>query len=45
MPSNTTAHVSLPLALPALRGRFGDWTYYSTVIPVPELAERVSFGN
>lgn len=45
MPSNSTAHVSLPMALPALRGRFGDWTYYSTVIPLPDLAERVSFGN
>jgi DNA sulfur modification protein DndB len=34
-----------PLALPALRGTFGDWTYYSTVVPMPELAQRVSFAD
>lgn len=33
------------LALPALRGTFGDWTYYSAVVPLPELAERVAFAN
>lgn len=34
-----------PLALPALRGTFGDWTYYSAVVPMPELARRVSFAD
>ncbi|MDR2875712.1 MAG: DGQHR domain-containing protein [Methylobacillus sp.] len=34
-----------PLALPALRGKFGDWTYYSAVIPLAELANRVSFDS
>jgi DNA sulfur modification protein DndB len=33
------------LALPALRGAFGDWTYYSAVIPLAELAKRVAFAN
>ena len=45
MPSSTTEQAGAPLALPALRGRFGDWTYYSTVVPLAELAARVSFGN
>ena len=35
---------SSSLALPALRGTFGDWVYYSAVIPLPELAKRVAFG-
>jgi len=42
MPSNDT---TLPLALPALRGTFGDWTYYSAVIPLAELAKRVAFAG
>ncbi|MGQ3050902.1 MAG: DGQHR domain-containing protein [Roseateles sp.] len=33
------------IALPALRGNFGDWTYYSAVVPLPELAARVAFAN
>lgn len=45
MPSSVTAKADQPLALPALRGTFGDWTYYSAVVPLPELARRVSFGN
>ena len=45
MPSNNSENVGRSLALPALRGRFGDWTYYSAVIPLSELADRVSFGN
>lgn len=42
MPSNET---TLSLALPALRGTFGDWTYYSVVIPLAELAKRVAFAS
>lgn len=42
MPSNDTTS---PLALPALRGTFGDWTYYSAVIPLAELANRVDFAS
>lgn len=45
MPSSTNTPQCMPLALPALRGGFGDWTYYSAVVPLPELAARVSFAN
>jgi DNA sulfur modification protein DndB len=34
-----------PTTIPALRGTFGDWTYYSTVLPLGEIAERVSFAD
>lgn len=45
MPSNDT-HTSIQaLALPALRGTFGDWTYYSAVIPLEEIAKRVAFAS
>lgn len=45
MPSSVAVKSNLALALPALRGTFGDWTYYSTVVSLPELARRVAFGN
>lgn len=45
MPSNVATSSKQALALPALRGTFGDWTYYSAVVSLPELARRVSFGN
>lgn len=45
MPSNDTPHNTQPLALPALRGTFGDWTYYSAIIPLAELAKRVAFAS
>lgn len=45
MLSNVAVKSNQALALPALRGTFGDWTYYSAVVPLPELARRVSFGN
>ena len=46
MPSSTKHSAQHEaLALPALRGTFGDWTYYSTVVPMPELAQRVSFAD
>ena len=41
MPSNEIPS----LALPALRGTFGDWTYYSAVVPLVELAKRVAFAS
>lgn len=31
--------------LPALRGLFGDWAYYSCLMSLRELAERVSFAS
>ncbi len=33
------------LRLPALRGRMGDWTYYVAVVPMPEIAKRVTFAE
>lgn len=45
MPSSAPVKSYEALALPALRGTFGDWTYYSAVVSLPELARRVSFGN
>ncbi|MFY9260776.1 MAG: DNA sulfur modification protein DndB [Gallionella sp.] len=45
MPSNNINPSCSSLALPALRGTFGDWTYYSAVVPLTELAKRVAFAN
>ncbi|RWP51057.1 DGQHR domain-containing protein [Mesorhizobium sp.] len=36
---------SKPLILPALRGFFGNWVYYSCLMPVPEIAGRVKFAT
>jgi DNA sulfur modification protein DndB len=33
------------LLIPALRGIFGDWIYYSCVIPMQEAAQRIDFAN
>ena len=33
------------LQLPALRGKFGDWIYYSCVMRMPELANRVDYAE
>ena len=33
------------LVLPALRGVMGDWTYYSALVDLQELAERVKFAD
>ncbi len=33
------------LILPALRGNFGDWIFYSCLMPVFELGERVSYAQ
>ena len=34
-----------PLVLPALRGVMGDWTYYSALVDLQQLAERVEFAD
>jgi DNA sulfur modification protein DndB len=34
-----------PLVLPALRGRFGDWVYYSCLMPLGELGRRVDYAQ
>lgn len=33
------------LYIPALRGVFGDWVYYSCLIPTADVAERVDFAD
>jgi DNA sulfur modification protein DndB len=33
------------LVLPAIRGRFGDWIYYSCLMPIDELGNRVSYAE
>jgi DNA sulfur modification protein DndB len=33
------------LALPALRGHMGDWVYYSALMPMSEIAARVSMAQ
>lgn len=45
MLSDANASAETPISLPALRGTFGDWTYYSAVVPLSELAARVSFAD
>jgi DNA sulfur modification protein DndB len=30
---------------PALRGRFGDWVYYSSLMPLKDVARRLSFAD
>ena len=34
-----------PLILPALRGVMGDWTYYSALVDIRQLANRVEFAD
>ena len=34
-----------PLYIPALFGQMGDWTYFSTIMQLSEVAKRVSFAN
>lgn len=45
MPSEKPSRLTAGIALPALRGSFGDWTYYSAVMQLSALAERVSFAD
>lgn len=34
-----------PIRLPALQGQFGEWTYYSAVMPLSEVRDRVGFAQ
>jgi DNA sulfur modification protein DndB len=34
-----------PLSIPAIRGKMGNWIYYSCVMPMSELARRVNFAK
>ena len=34
-----------PILLPALRGQFGDWVYYSAIMPLSEVKERIGFAR
>lgn len=34
-----------PLVLPAIRGSIGDWIYYSCLMPIEEVSERVQFAE
>lgn len=34
-----------PLTLPCLRGTFGDWIYYTTLMPMKEVEARVHFAT
>jgi DNA sulfur modification protein DndB len=34
--------INVPISLPCLRGRMGDWFYYVTVLPFDEVKNRVS---
>lgn len=37
--------VQSALTIPALRGNFGDWIYYSCLIPISEVGARVSYAD
>ena len=34
-----------PILLPALQGHFGDWIYYSAIMPLSEVKERIGFAS
>ncbi|TMN24160.1 DNA sulfur modification protein DndB [Pseudoxanthomonas sp. X-1] len=34
-----------PMVLPALRGQFGDWVYYTCLFPIRELGLRVDYAH
>ena len=34
-----------PIFLPALQGKFGDWIYYSAIMPLSEVKERIGFAQ
>ena len=40
-----SAHNAGPFVLPALRGVMGDWTYYSALVDLQQLADRVDFAD
>ncbi len=34
-----------PILLPALQGQFGDWVYYSAIMPLSEVNDRIGFAR
>ena len=34
-----------PILLPALQGHFGNWVYYSAIMPLSEVKERIGFAS
>jgi DNA sulfur modification protein DndB len=40
-----TASANSRLFLPALRGQMGDWEYFSCLVPIQEVANRVKFAE
>ena len=34
-----------PILLPALQGQFGDWIYYSAIMPLSEVKDRIGFAR
>lgn len=34
-----------PILVPALQGQFGDWIYYSAIMPLSEVKERIGFAR
>ena len=40
-----TSELPQPLVLPALRGMMGDWIYYSCLMDLPTLADRVDYAD
>jgi len=37
--------INKQIFLPALRGTMGEWTYYSCLVPLKELSDRVAFAS
>jgi DNA sulfur modification protein DndB len=37
--------MSESLLLPALQGRFGDWTYYAALVPLSEVRDRITYAR
>ena len=37
--------IGLQILLPALRGNFGDWVYYSAIMPLSEVTKRIGFAH
>lgn len=34
-----------PILLPALQGQFGDWIYYTAIMPMSEVRDRIDFAH
>ena len=37
--------MTVPILLPALQGRFGDWVYYAAIMPLSEVKDRIGFAH